>query len=379
MKTGTTSIQIDLTRLSFFGFLERDQWHYANREHQFADGSVMGRELSLVKPDGPNFVKDFVHELAKLRVHNRNVIISCEDYAIQFSDHPSRYRELKDALEHDWDVQIVSGYRPFFDWFASFWFQLSAPHEHTKSTFVWRQQPQQYGSHPGELNYIQPAFPDVFSWASPLKAGFFTNAVVDYASPYFPVKILPLIPGQDPTEKLVCGILKAPNACKEIQRQIREESNRRKAVHLSSYDPIRCDEIGLAAAKAGLIDLDAHSRSEMVDAIRAFLRDELHREISDLPYTCPDEQTMTDLFDLSWELERKYVPSLIGANASERETRLLEAFRRKVGKRTYCSVDTESLLRQEEWQTFFQTFRKQVGPLVSVPAAPAGGVATSSS
>jgi hypothetical protein len=108
----------------------------------------------------------------------------------------------------------------------------------------------------------------------------------------------------------------ASNACQEIQKQIREEGNRRKAVHLSSYDPIRNDEIGLAAAKAGLIDLDAYSRS--VDAIRAFLADELHREISDLPYTCPDEGTMTDfLFNLSLELERKYVPNLLEASAVE--------------------------------------------------------------
>jgi hypothetical protein len=51
---------------------------------------------------------------------------------------------------------------------------------------------------------------------------------------------------------------------------------------------------------------------------------------------------------------------------------LKEAFRHKVGKHTYCAVETEVLLRQEKWQRFFARFRKQ-DDLLAVAAAAAAG------
>lgn len=46
-----------------------------------------------------------------------------EQFSGLFWEHPWMYERLKKILSDDWDVLVVAGYRPYFEWLKSYWFQ----------------------------------------------------------------------------------------------------------------------------------------------------------------------------------------------------------------------------------------------------------------
>ena len=55
--------------------------------------------------------------------HTAMIVIFREQYSGIFWEHPWMYKRLQEILSDDWDVLIVAGYRPYFEWLKSFWFQ----------------------------------------------------------------------------------------------------------------------------------------------------------------------------------------------------------------------------------------------------------------
>jgi hypothetical protein len=347
MKTGTTSLQDDVTRLAWRGFLDKDNWHYANRPRTFQDGSFMGHELTKVSWDDPQFIDTFIQEVNKLRPFNRNVFVSMEDYTVKWNDNPSWYKKLKEAVGDQWDVEILCGYRPYFDWYSSFWYQIW----HTDLSWLgylpWK-------NDNGTWKTIQPQFPNMWYWVS--RTGLYVDAVYENASPYFPVKIVNI---EDKTktitQQVLCDVLKADTTCQEFARLKRDDPTWRRVHNKGSLDPMRFDEIGLAAASAGLVNISKFNRTDVMYAIQKHVEEDLHQKATDLPFTCPKESELIEFWDRSNLIETKYVPFLSEANP-ERETKLRERFRRKLERKTFCRVDTESILQNPEWKSFLEKF-----------------------
>jgi hypothetical protein len=85
------------------------------------------------------------------------------------------------------------------------------------------------------------------------------------------------------------------------------------------------------------------------------VEEDLHQKAADLPFACPTESELNELWDRSYLIEAKYVPFLVEANP-EREAELRDRFRRKLDRNTYCQVDTESILQNPEWKSFLEKF-----------------------
>jgi hypothetical protein len=347
MKTGTTSLQDDMTRLAWRGFFEKDNWHYANQPHSFQDGSAMSHEVTKVSITDPQFIEKFIQEVQKLRPHNRNVFVSMEDYSVKWNDNPSWYKTLKEAVGDQWEVEILCGYRPYFDWYSSFWYQIW----HTDLSWLgylpWK-------NDNGTWKTIQPQFPNMWYWVS--RTGLYVDAVHENASPYFPVKIVNI---EDKTKgitrQVFCDVLKAEITCKELERLQRDDPTWRRMHNKGSHVLMRFDEIGLAAASAGLVDISKFNRTDVMYAIQKHVEEDLHQKAADLPFACPTESELNELWDRSYLIEAKYVPFLVEANP-EREAELRDRFRRKLDRNTYCQVDTESILQNPEWKSFLEKF-----------------------
>lgn len=137
-------------------FLEKDGWHY-----------IGGKDpMEHIPMDDPEvFLEMFEKEAKELRKRNVNMIRSryvssrlrdvisskrlfsakprffaplslvSEQYSEIFYDHPWMYERLKEILSDDWNVLIVAGYRPYFEWLKSFWFQGKLRASHNVAIF----------------------------------------------------------------------------------------------------------------------------------------------------------------------------------------------------------------------------------------------------
>ena len=347
MKTGTSSLQADFEWL-MSDYLKQDGWHYINLEDP-----IEHIELNRNKPQ--EFLDNFKVEADKLLPLGQNVLRSREQYSPVFSDNPWMYEKLKENLS-GWDVLIVAGYRPYSEWMPSWWFQaMRAPYSDPKHPEDRIKNPWRYlsnGKMTGELYRIEAMFPNFYNFWTGRKR--FTDAIVDGASPVFPVKVLDIHDPKGARSAFLCDILggDAPISC---QASLEMDKNKpaHKSNNKSNLDEVQYDAIAMAAIKRGLVVEDKWRRSEVIDAIIERQEVELKLRVSDLPLLCPDEATYKAFWDLTIELDRKCLPEKV---SPERESTLLNHFEKAKEHKKYCHVDVDAVLEDSGWRKFFEKF-----------------------
>ena len=347
MKTGTSSVQADFEWL-MSDYLEQDGWHYINLN----DGI---EKIELNRNNPQEFLDNFKIEADKLLALGKNIIRSREQYSPVFSDNPWMYEKLKENLS-GWDVLIVAGYRPYSEWMPSWWFQaMRAPYSDPKHPEDRIKNPWRYlsnGKMTGELYRIEAMFPNFYNFWTGRKR--FTDAIVDGASPVFPVKVLDIHDPKGARSAFLCDILggDAPISC---QASLEMDKNKpaHKSNNKSNLDEVQYDAIAMAAIKRGLVVEDKWRRSEVIDAIIERQEVELKLRVSDLPLLCPDEATYKAFWDLTIELDRKCLPEKV---SPERESTLLNHFEKAKEHKKYCHVDVDAVLEDSGWRKFFEKF-----------------------
>ena len=114
------------------------------------------------------------------------------------------------------------------------------------------------------------------------------------------------------------------------------------------------DVIATAAAEAGLIDELANKRSDVREIVRAYQEEILGLTSQDLPQVCPSRAQLDELIELSVDMERAYMPSLLSDEDGDLEHR--DGFEAKVAEQSYCWIDTNAILMDAQWQKFFDQF-----------------------
>jgi len=138
-KTGTTSLQTDLTRFQDRGYLAADNYFYAGRYyHPFYNEKgilQVNKTTSPLLDEARGMLQkectlsprsrccaEFKRQLDEYRRLGLNVILSDEAFN-HFWLSPADYHAIREALQDEWDVVVVVGYRRFYEWIASYKYQ----------------------------------------------------------------------------------------------------------------------------------------------------------------------------------------------------------------------------------------------------------------
>lgn len=325
-------------------FLKKDGWYY-----------IGGKEpMELIPMEDPEeFLVLFEAAAKELRKKNMNMIRSREQYSGLFYSNQWMFKRLHEILSNDWEVLIVAGYRPYYEWLPSFWFQgqrwqyTDPKHPELRHMNPWTHK------RTGKFQLIAPMFPRFYDFWGTKR---FTNSIIDPASQYFPTKVYDINDPRGARSAFLCDVLgegDVPNACQESLRLHRE--NPPKPVNRSNPKEVQYDAIALAAASKGMVDMEKWDRVTVVDEITIHQEEVLRRDVLDFPLICPTQEYIDKFWALTGVMDVHCMPEK-SQNDPEHLSKLHERFQVAVKEKKFCLVDTDAILGQSEWQTFFQKF-----------------------
>jgi hypothetical protein len=206
--------------------------------------------------------------------------------------------------------------------------------------------------------------PDFYRWITSVR--HYTDWSLELSKPYFNVSIINMYDEKGMRTKFFCDILNgsAPATCQESiridQSNIPEEVLNQKSLHNIHYDAL-----ALGAASRGMVDISQFPRMDVVEAVMGHV--EAHRNstsspiqtIADLPFPmiCPNSTVLQALLDRTFELELRYQPELWDQDPNDRKSKLETDFWKTASDKTFCHIELDAALSQDEWQQFFRQFR----------------------
>ena len=118
------------------------------------------------------------------------------------------------------------------------------------------------------------------------------------------------------------------------------------------------DDLALAAMNAGLIHFDASNKEEtlqITQSIQKFQEKTLKQSRRDFERTCPKPESLDKLWEISLDDEMELFPHLF-ENYTLGYSNLRTGFD-LAAKTSLCVVDTDNVLEDEAWQTFFKSLK----------------------
>ena len=366
-KTGTTTLQTELTNLE--AALAEDNYFYAGRYyHPYTslDGSfhlnrsesvlhdvartMLKRRMCQKKPR-TRCLEKFQQELND-NYRGRNVVLSDETWGAQVWKTWEDYHTIQQVLGEEWQVTVVVGYRPFFQWIRSQMFQRYRMDRPIDWKDDWPGQ--------GFGESVRTLFPDYHKYDKWYNDGHrFTDLVVHNTKGRVHVRVMSLVQGTDSLRtKFACQMLPdAHHACAE-SRRLDDERQEGDEIMLNTREKVshvHYDMLATQAVELGRVDPNRHSRVEVRKALHRFAETELGMSPMELDLACPTQEELDELLDLSLALERECL-GVAWARQTEADTR--KAFQEDVGKKVFCWVDANSTLSKEPWMSFLNRFSK---------------------
>lgn len=304
--------------------------------------------------DPEKFLEMFEKAAKELRKRNMNMIRSREHYSGLFYSNPWMFKRLHEMLKDDWDVLITSGYRPYFEWLPSYWFQgqrlkyTDPKHPELRHMNPWTHK------RTGKFQLIEPMFPSFFDFWK--KVSRFTDSIVEPAKEYFPTRVFDIHDPRGARSAFLCDVLgegAAPNACEENLRLHRETTT--GVVNRSNHSEVLYDAIALAAASKGMVDMEKWDRVTVIDEITIHQEEVLRRHVFDFPLNCPTQEYLDEFWQMSRDFDLRYMPEKSKKDPNHLD-KLYEKFQIAVEKKKYCIVDVDAVLEDNEWKLFFQKF-----------------------
>jgi hypothetical protein len=400
-KTGTTTIQKFLQKHAKM-LLQKDGYDATlsrgsnNRERNRLTNYFMSCFIPPKKQAGRACKPEFWEErLAKIRDigHNSsssassfpgaasttttttNLILSTEEF--RWSTLRSRkWRDFITYLTRYFRVRVVLVYRRYFEWLPSRYneeWKGNGP-DGTK-VMKWPNNNDEDGGGGGQ---VTPSFQSFYQWEqngtcvhqNKLDCSvYFANRIhkathtTTLTHPVWEMKmaLVEEVPGiievqivnfhtDNLLETFFCdGVPTAPAGCEKAKLVLPKVKNP------SAADQIHYDTIAMAAYQRGWI-AEGLARNTVKGKIREYLlllnsntNTTTTTARDDLPMTCMSDDLLEEYRRTSYEMEVKLQPSMAPSHD--------EAFWRAVAAKTFCNVDTERLLREEGWRSFFTSLR----------------------
>jgi hypothetical protein len=300
------------------------------------------------------------------RAKGNNIIYSNEAFTNHLVDQNATWDCLK-TMFSGWNVRVVIGYRHYFDWIRSWYYQTHK--QNAKLDQFWPDQ-DRGRPHPSFLDYLdyhlQRREAGNLSVDGGLKNDAFGHHLTISAykkfSPHFDdIQIIDLY-DEDMFSDFVCRVL--PNAAKTC-RKLRTvtEKGKHEVTHglatraSQSFDAHRIAE---AAYDKGYIPKSS-PKKKVVKLLKTRI-EKLPKESLSKFLVCPTTPLVSRLLNVSIEYEYEMLEISRGElSASEKEkaknTHLL-MYRQDEANERFCDIDPVLILKSEDWVTFLSEIGK---------------------
>ena len=149
-----------------------------------------------------------------------------------------------------------------------------------------------------------------------------------------------------PDESFFCHAL--PSATQTCNAIVTDDTSvlRNERINLDHSD------LAYGATKAGLIKIESDKKmNEVAKALQSHQEKTLKLKSSDFKRQCLPPDILQELWELSLGFELTLFPEYVNSTANDLRSDFEEA-----AKTTLCKIDIEKTLKEEKWQSFFNSY-----------------------
>lgn len=372
-KTATTYIQCGLHKLSK-DLADGDSYYFVGKtcpkmksEMENGESGIPGHYLVMGLNDGKTENRGYEKLKARMDYHmskGNNIIYSNEAFSNHLMDQELTWDSLTTLLE-GWNVRVVIGYRHYFDWIRSFYYQ-----NHKQNSNLNKKWPNDSRgkAHPSFLSFLDYHLQrreagDLSVDGGLANRGFghhLTISAFNKFSPHFAdIRILNLHDYENRSDDLlqdfVCRILpSAKHTCNALKKKSHETGNDSQHAMiakrpLQSFDAHRIAE---AAFEKGYIT-DASPKEVVVKRIETKIKETKIDSRSEF-LACPGEDLVIRLLNTSIAFENEMLAfdhnrAKPLSTSDERKALHVSLYKKSEAEGRFCEVDPEAVLKENEW------------------------------
>ena len=367
-KTGTTTLQLALSKLEEEGILNSDHYKYVKtgvlgavmdhkchlqlvqvREHyNGTDANDLGGVLRRVE-----CWKTALDQLEPHKNNHTNLIGSSEPWSFTLSTVHTKatgkqmvdWESIYLTLSQDWNIIVVFGYRRVPEWTASrhqqrYRWKPLKPNMNawpTKRNGPVTIKPLKLPTTPHELKRCR--------YSDSLKGEMERQPRLSYA-------ILNMHrTDQNFVNAFVCDILpNAPNTCQYVEKNPNEFQGVANPSRSIFYDAIACE-----AAYTGLIDGKRYKRHDVVVAFKKYHEKTLKLGPFDFPLIDLPTDALENVLNFSLAMELEVVPEFATLPGVKEEHEA--SFWKFAERHKFSWVDTEAAIQNSTWRSFFSQYK----------------------
>lgn len=363
-KTATTYIQCHLHRLSK-ELADDDSYYYVGKTCPGAsklennEKNIPGHFLIMGLNDATKANRGYEALKSRMdhhRMNGNNIIYSNEAFTNHLIDQNATWNCLKSMLA-GWNVRVVIGYRHYFDWIRSFYYQTHKQNRNLDA--MWPNQGRGR-AHPSFLSFLDYHLQRKETGDLSVDGGFknyafghhLTISAYNKFSPHFDdIKFLDLHDDEDIFTDFVCNILPdAEKTCNKLRTATQKEKEPQGVVKraLQSFDAHRLVEaafdkgyISAASPKKVVVEMvNKKIEATGIDSRPEFLM-------------CPSPTLVARLLNVSIQFENEMleINKQGTADKAKAKSAHVSMYQKSEEDGRFCEVDPELVLKDEAWVT----------------------------
>lgn len=377
-KTATTYIQCNLQKLSK-GLADDDYYYFVGKNCPRSDSkmennekNIPGHYLMMGLNDANTHNRGYEALKSRMdyhRLEGNSIIYSNEAFANHLIDQNSTWDCLQSMLS-GWNVRVVIGYRHYFDWIRSFYYQTNKQNDklHKKWPNQGNGKP-----HPSFLSFLEYHLERRESGDLSIDGGLKNDAFGHHLtisaykkfSPHFDdIQFLNLHDDDDMVTDFVCRILPhAGKTCRKLSTltdEDKEEETHSLAKRGSqSFDAHRISE---AAFDKGYIS-ERSPKEAVVEMVKKKIKETGMKSLVKF-WICPSPSVVARLLNVSIEYENEMLEISKGDDVSAPEMEKaknshISMYRKNEADDRFCDLDPELILKDENWVNILSKIGKK--------------------
>mmetsp|Transcript_68003 Transcript_68003/g.76133 ORF Transcript_68003/g.76133 Transcript_68003/m.76133 type:complete len:462 (+) Transcript_68003:83-1468(+) len=378
-KTATTFIQCNLQILS--KELANDFYYFVgktcpgsklklNRMENNETG-ISGHYLIMGLNDAKTQNRGYEGLKSRMDYHlskGNNIIYSNEAFANHLVDQNSTWECLQ-SMFTGWNVSVVIGYRHYFDWIRSFYYQINK--QHAKLDKKWPNQGNGK-AHPSFLGFLEYHLKRKEAGDLSVDGGHSNNAFghhltlttyKKFSSHFDDIQILNLheYEGEDIVTQFVCKMIpNAQNTCNRLKTFMAHNKDE-KSPNLSkrpsqSFDAHRISE---AAFELGYITKSSPKEVIVEKVKKRLLETGINNGSQSKFFVCPSQSLQARFLNMSITYENE----MLAINHPNTEKNAKDAhismYLRAEAEGRFCEIDPQTILKDEGWVNFLSKIGKE--------------------
>jgi len=376
-KTATTFIQCGLHKLSK-ELADNDSYYYVGKTcpgskstMENNETNIPGHFLMMGLNDAGTQNRGYLALKSRMdyhRLNGNNIIYSNEAFANHLMDQNSTWDCLHSMLQ-GWNVRVIIGYRHYFDWIRSFYYQTNK--QNARLDTKWPTQ-RNGKAHPSFIHFLDYHLQRRDDGDLSVDGGLANNAwghhlaISAYKkfSPHFDdIGILNLHDTEDMVTDFVCKMLPdADNTCRRLRAAVdnfKDEGDNHFAKRPSqSFDAHRVAE---AAFEKGYVT-DASPKEVVVEMVKKKIEESGVTSRSEF-LACPERSLVARLLSASIEFENEmFTMNHQERSASEKEQAKnvhMSMYRKNEAEGRFCEMNPDLILKDDIWVNMLSKIGEQ--------------------